>query len=339
MRPIRSLYLWCAPLVLSTAMACGKDSSGPDDGGNSAPAADFASSCTGLTCSFADLSSDGDGQVATFAWDFGDGNGSATNNPSHTFANGGDFSVKLTVTDNLSGQGSRTKTVTVTAPQNGAPTADFAVNCSSLSCTFQDLSTDADGTVVAWAWEFGDGSSSAEPAPPAHQYDATTRTIYAAKLTVTDNQGLSSSKTTEITVSPPASLQCEDAPGTGHFASCALVLDADATVTVKLESRSCLAHGNSFQITAPVAETLFTDGCYAPDVGSAFDLSDGAVFEAGTHLEAQVISGATNQVTAPALHVSGAYPTWTLSFDDGVGGTSEPDFNDLVISITANPVQ
>ena len=55
------------------------------------------------------------------------------------------------------------------------------------------------------------------------------------------------------------------------------------------------------------------------------------------HLEAQVISGATNQVTAddaPAAH-----PTLSRLSTDGVGGTSEPDFNDLVISITANPVQ
>jgi hypothetical protein len=38
------------------------------------------------------------------------------------------------------------------------------------------------------------------------------------------------------------------------------------------------------------------------------------------------------------LRVSGAYPTWTLSFDDGVGGAGEPDFDDLVMIVTANPV-
>jgi PKD repeat protein len=339
MRPNRSLYLWCALVLVSAATACGKDSTGPDGADNSAPTADFASSCSGLTCSFSDLSSDSDGQVTAVAWDFGDGKGSTSRSPNHAFAAGGDFSVKMTVTDNLAGQGSQTKTVSVIVPQNGAPRADFAVSCSSLDCTFEDLSTDSDGAVVAWAWEFGDGGSSAEQAPLAHHYTATTRTLYTAKLTVTDDQGLTSTKTTEITASPPASLQCEDASGTGHFASCALVLDADAVVTVKLEARSCEAHGNSFQITAPVAETLFTDGCYAPNIGQSFALNGGAVFAAGTRLEAQVISGAINQATAPALHVSGAYPTWTLAFDDGVGGITEPDFNDLVITVTADPVQ
>jgi PKD repeat protein len=340
---------WCRVRVITAGLAvvglgvvgCGKDSNGPDpDDNNAAPTADFTSSCAALTCAFTDLSNDIDGQVTTYAWEFGDGQKASTRSPSHTFGAGGDFSVKLTVTDDLSRQGSRTKMVTVAVPANGAPTADFSVSCSSLDCTFQDLSADADGIVVEWAWDFGDGANSAGQHPAAHHYDATARTLYRATLTVTDNAGLTSSKTTEFTVSPAATLQCEDAPGTGHFASCALVLEEDATVTVKLDQRSCDAHGNTFQMTAPAAETLFSDGCYAPALGASFDLSGGAVFTAGTRLEAQVISGAGNQVTAPALHVSGSYPTWTLAFDDGsVGGANEPDFDDLVITVTAHPVQ
>jgi PKD repeat protein len=338
MRPIRSLYLWCAPVVLSAALGCGKDSKDPNDPGDSnlTPTVDFSSACAGLSCDFSDLSSD-DGQITGYAWEFGDGDGANTRNPSHAFAAGGEFSVKLTVTDNQALQGSRTKTVTVTLPASGDPTADFSVSCSSLDCTFQDLSADADGTVVARAWEFGDGATSAEQ-NPQHHYDVTARTVFPVKLTVTDNDGNSSSKTAEITVSPAATLKCEDAPGTGQFVSCDLVLDQDSRVTVNLESRSCQAHGNTFQMTAPVPETLFTDGCYTPNTGP-FPLNGGAVFAAGTHLKAQVISGALNQVMAPALHVSGSFPEWTLTFDDGVAGASEPDFNDLVITVTADPVQ
>jgi PKD repeat protein len=336
MRPIRSLYLWCAPVVLSATLGCGKDSSGPNDAGDQAPTADFSSACSGLSCDFSDLSSD-DGQIMQFAWEFGDGDGAATRNASHTFAAGGDFSVKLTVTDDQSLTGTRTKTVSVSLPASGAPTADFSVACASLDCTFEDLSEDADGTVVSWAWEFGDGATSADE-NPTHHYAASERTVYAAKLTVTDNGGNTNTKTAEITVSPAASLQCEDAPGTGQFVSCDLVLDQDARVTVKLESRSCQAHGNTFEMTAPVPEVLFTDGCYTGNTGP-FPLNNGAVFAAGTHLKAQVISGALNQSMAPALHVSGSFPVWTLTFDDGVAGPGEPDFNDLVISVTADPVQ
>jgi PKD repeat protein len=335
MRPIRSLYLWCAPVVLSAAMGCGKD--GPTDNGDHdvAPTADFSSACSALSCDFSDLSSD-DGQITQFAWEFGDGDGASTRNASHTFAAGGEFTVKLTVTDNQSLTGSKTKTVTVTLPANGAPTADFSVACSSLDCSFTDLSVDADGTVVSWAWEFGDGATSTDQSP-SHSYSTAERKVYPVKLTVTDDGGNTSSKTAEITVSPAATLQCEDAPGTGQFVSCDLVLDEDATVSVKLESRSCQAHGNTFQITAPVPETLFTDGCYAADTGPWL-VNGGAVLPKGTHLKAQVISGALNQSMAPALHVGGSFPQWGLVFDDGVAGPGEPDFNDLVISVTANPV-
>jgi PKD repeat protein len=339
MRPTqwRSLGLTLAVAVL--AAGCGNDSNDPDpSGNNAAPTANFRSSCTALTCSFDDLSVDSDGQIMTYTWQFGGEGGSDQKNPTYTFVTEGTIDVSLTVTDDAGADGAVTKSVTLTLPVAGGPTADFSVTCSSLDCTFEDLSTDADGTIVAWAWEFGDGDESIEQ-NPVHHYNTTARTLYTARLTVTDDAGLTSTRATEFSVSPAATLQCESAPGTGQFASCDLELLDDATVTVTLENRSCDAHGNTFEITQPLAQTLFTDGCYAPAEGTPFDLNDGAVFEAGTHLQAQVISGAVNQVTAPALHVTGAYPTWTLSFDDGVGGAGEPDFNDLVITVTANPVQ
>ncbi|HEY7502459.1 MAG TPA: PKD domain-containing protein [Gemmatimonadales bacterium] len=337
MRPTqwRSLGL---TLAVAAVVACGKDSNDPDpDGNNAAPTADFSSSCAGLTCSFTDLSVDSDGQIASYSWDFGGEGGSDEKNPSFTFPAEGEVSVTLTVADDGGAEDAAVRSVTLTVPVAGGPTADFSVTCSSLDCTFQDLSTDADGTVVAWTWEFSDGGESSEQ-HPVHHYDVSNRTLVSATLTVTDDENNTSSKTTEFTVSPAATLQCESAPGTGEFASCALELLEDATVTVTLESRSCDAHGNTFRITAPIVETLFEDGCYAPALGEPFNLNDGGVFAAGTLLAAEVISGATNQLTAPALHVTGAYPTWTLSFDDGVGGPGEPDFDDLVLTVTADPV-
>ncbi|HKT59093.1 MAG TPA: PKD domain-containing protein [Gemmatimonadales bacterium] len=329
------LQVFSAGVLLAGLAGCG-DSNGP--GGNKAPTADFTSDCTDLDCTFTNLSGDSDGRVTGSSWQFGDGAQSNSTAPSHAFAGDGSYQVTLTVTDNDGATGSVTKAVGVTSAQSGAPTAAFTVVCSSLDCTFTDQSTDGNGSVVAWAWEFGDGEQSNAQNPPVHHYGATSRTVYDAQLTVTDNDGLTSTKTAQITVSPPASLQCEDAPGTGSFASCDLVLEAAATVTVTLQSRSCDAHGNTFRITEPIQQTLFTDGCYDPAVGSSFDLQDGAAFAAGTHLQAEVVSGATNQLTSPALHVTGSYPTWTLSFDDGVGGPGEPDFNDLVMTVTAHPV-
>jgi PKD repeat protein len=335
------------PALLALAAVVGmtacSDSNSPPPPENTDPVANFTSSCTDLDCGFTDLSSDpdvGDG-VASWAWTFGDGGTANGQTPNHTYGVAGTFDVTLTVTDNNGGSTPVTKQVSVTPPPvAGGPSADFDFSCTSLDCTFADQSSDgAPGTIVSWDWDFGDGTAhSAAQNPPVHSYAATGLTTYRAKLTVTDNDGFTSAKSTEFTVSPAATLQCESAPGTGTFISCDLVLDANATVTVTLQSVDCTAQGNTFQITAPVAETLFTDGCYSPAPGTSFNLNGGGVFTAGTHLEAQVISGSTKQEVSPALHVTGAYPTWTLNFDDGEDATPpEPDFNDLVITVTATP--
>ncbi len=78
------------------------------------PTADFSSSCTDLSCSFTDQSSDSDGTIASWSWDFGDGAMSSMQNPDHTYASAGTFPVGLTVTDNDGDSDSTSKNVTVT---------------------------------------------------------------------------------------------------------------------------------------------------------------------------------------------------------------------------------
>jgi PKD repeat protein len=85
-------------------------------GGNQPPVANFSWSCTGLTCSFTDGSTD-DGSVTGWGWDFGDHSGSSTEqNPSYTYAVGGSYTVSLTVTDNAGLTGSTEVEVVVPAP-------------------------------------------------------------------------------------------------------------------------------------------------------------------------------------------------------------------------------
>ena len=76
MRPTQWRSLGLTLAVTVVIAACGKDSNDPDpDGNNAAPAADFSSSCAGLSCTFTDLSVDSDGQIASYSWDFGWGRG------------------------------------------------------------------------------------------------------------------------------------------------------------------------------------------------------------------------------------------------------------------------
>src|SRR5437667_463869 len=173
---------------------------------NQSPTAAFpAPSCSGLTCSFTDQSSDPDGTIASRQWNFGDGSATSSQaNPSHTYAAGGTFTVTLTVTDNQNATGSVSHPVTVTAPPppNQPPTAAFpAPSCSGLTCSFTDQSTDPDGTIASRQWNFGDGSATSSQANPTPPYTA--GGTFTVTLTVTDNQNATGSVSHPVTVTAP----------------------------------------------------------------------------------------------------------------------------------------
>jgi PKD repeat protein len=315
--------------------ACGSDGNGPS---NNPPTAGFTETCNQLSCTFDNTSTD-DGTIASNAWTFGDpaAGTSAESDPTYAFAAAGTYTVTLTVTDNEGATDSFSKDITVTGvPGNQAPTAGFTVQCSSLECTFTNASTDADGTIASFAWDFGEAASpdnTSTEENPTHTYSLTELTEVTVTLTVTDDDGATGVTMETFTVSPPAGLTCDGV-------DCSLTLESDASVTVTLTSSDCEAMGNTFKILMPVEETLFTDGCFTPTPGTpeaTFQLDNGTVFTAGTEITAQVVSGLPDQDNPPTVRVLGAFPTWTLDFDDGRGGPGEPDFNDLVITITANP--
>jgi serine protease AprX len=172
---------------------------------NQSPTAAFTVDvCPAGTCGFTDTSSDSDGSIVSWDWDFGDGGSSAQQNPSHTFADGS-YTVTLTVTDDGGATNSTSQVVTVSTSGNQAPIASFTyLGCDSNLCTFTDTSTDPDagGSVVSWNWDFGDGGSSTSSGPVTRIYDF--GGDYTVTLTVTDNDGASDSTSQVVTVVGPA---------------------------------------------------------------------------------------------------------------------------------------
>ncbi|HET9464046.1 MAG TPA: PKD domain-containing protein [Gemmatimonadales bacterium] len=170
---------------------------------NSRPSAAFASSCDDLACRFSDESTDPDGVVTAWKWDFGDGNTSTLQHPEHAYSQEGSYQVQLTVTDNDDATGTVTQTVTVTAPPpaNEDPAAAFSSSCDGLTCAFTDESTD-DGGVAAWSWDFGDGSGSTAR-HPSHTYEA--EGSYQVTLEITDHDLATGTVTQTVTAgSSPA---------------------------------------------------------------------------------------------------------------------------------------
>ncbi|MEJ2559878.1 MAG: PKD domain-containing protein [Anaerolineae bacterium] len=152
----------------------------------------------------APVSFDGSGStppdvIQSYSWEFGDGQTGMGVVISHTYTATGTYTVTLTVADtNL--QATDTTTATITAP-NQAPTAvieTYLISKDGRSYRFDgSKSTDPDGQIDSYDWNFGDGNVGTG-AVVDHHYMATGH--YSATLTVTDDRGATGSASKEIQV-------------------------------------------------------------------------------------------------------------------------------------------
>ncbi|MHB8605515.1 MAG: PKD domain-containing protein, partial [Thermoplasmatota archaeon] len=137
--------------------------------------------------SLTDTSNDPDGHIVAWLWDFGDGQTATTQNATHSWSTGGVFTVKLNVTDNDGGKGATSKTVSIS---DQPPHAEFSATPSpgtrNSPVQFNDLSTDPDGPVTAWTWDFGDSSGTSPLENPMHAY--TRSGGYTVSLTASDGE-------------------------------------------------------------------------------------------------------------------------------------------------------
>ena len=120
---------------------------------------------------------------------------------SHTYTASGQYTATLTVTDTNGGTSTTSQTIFV-GDTTQRPVASFTASPSSggtpLTVSFNAAaSTDPDGSIVSYVWSFGDGGS-ASGATALHTYSS--QGTYTATLTVTDDDGLTSTALQTIVV-------------------------------------------------------------------------------------------------------------------------------------------
>src|SRR2546426_127149 len=155
-------------------------------GVNSTPVASFTASCSGRTCNLDGSNSwDLDGTITSYAWSFGDGTVGSGLSASHTYAAEGVYTVTLSVTDD----GGATATQSQSVSTNDPPVAFFTSACSAHTCVLDaSVSHDAEGPIVSYAWDFGDGTTGSG-ASVSHTFGPAAFVWQSATPTVTDTAG------------------------------------------------------------------------------------------------------------------------------------------------------
>lgn len=142
-------------------------------------------------------SNDSDGAIANYHWDFGDGSNGDGITTSHAYASAGTYQVTLTVTDN----DGATATATTTVKVDALPVAHIAPVATRIlgeTSTFDgSASSDSDGSITEYSWNFGDGST-ATGSNVTHAYAAAG--TYQTVLAVTDNDGATGTTTATVII-------------------------------------------------------------------------------------------------------------------------------------------
>src|SRR3954471_24851673 len=144
-------------------------------------------------------SSESGGSIVSYSWDFGDGSTVLTTSNttvSHAYAKAGNYTATLTVTDALGNKAQVSKSVSVVL--NQVPTASFTAAVNALTASVDPrASSDPDGVISVYAWDFGDGAPQTG-VTASHGYAA--GGTYTITLKVTDNQGAFASTSRSVSL-------------------------------------------------------------------------------------------------------------------------------------------
>ncbi|MBI2060974.1 MAG: PKD domain-containing protein [Nitrospirae bacterium] len=171
-----------------------------------------------LAVGFNGSATDPDGSIQSTVWTFGDG--ASANSPAiqHIYHKEGAFTALFRATDNDGASCEKSFPVNVHAPNIGPQafaSADPYEGTAPLFVNFVGFGVDPDGTIMAFHWDFGDGTTSALQ-NPNHVYNQCGS--YTAKLTVTDNDGATGSTSLKNAVQCSSNATASDWPMFQHDA-------------------------------------------------------------------------------------------------------------------------
>lgn len=138
-------------------------------------------------------SKDEDGTLTKYLWNFGDGQTAEGILVRHKYTVAGKYKASLTVVDNT-GLENNSNTQKIDVVVNSAPVP--VITCAETGCLntgmkfSADASSDADGSIQSYLWDFGDGTKSSDK-NPMHTYTSAGK--YSVTLTVNDGSGQSNS--------------------------------------------------------------------------------------------------------------------------------------------------
>ncbi|MBX7181971.1 MAG: PKD domain-containing protein [Bacteroidia bacterium] len=157
---------------------------------------DFTTACAGEIVNFYDLSNVNNSQISSWLWDFGDGGTSNLQNPTHSFATGGVYNVRLIAGSNAGCSDTIIQQVTVTP----RPTAQFTVNNSCVGTPATFVNTTPNANVLSFNWSFGINNAVSLAQSPSFTYPASG--TFPVTLMAADANGCRDTLISQITVNP-----------------------------------------------------------------------------------------------------------------------------------------